>query len=579
MNMSDEERKRIHEEAKNRMKYKGTPERPVQETPKAEDLTERFPRNAVADGAEYEVGEQESRAESAPDGKKSDRPVNLDEPGIIILYKTHKSEAISVQKEVIKKLLRERIDELTLPVGLVGSFYDYTLAFSTRDLKDQFGGIEIERVNISTKLQSLGLSCRIVKDEKDDKRTAIRISGIPSADFNEKLYFFLIHPDYRKEMPMEGEKKDEVTSFSQYPKDYVHAKPFLINPDPRSLWDDKPVADYEGYENDNDVAQGRTVPGLSLEVVAASVRGRSHAHVGKPRDDCFRMEFDEATGWNYVAVADGAGSAKFSRKGSEIACKTVINSLRESLSVGATEAIFAKRVLLNRWKTEYLEHRGEPDPTWENEFVDETQLGRIFHKAVYDAHKAIEQEATVRPALLKDYHTTLLCAAFRFVKDLNAYIIASYWVGDGGAALFANNSNAIPSWSKVIVLGEPDGGEFAGQTRFLTMPSEIFPDAIRHRLRFSFCEKIDAMLLVTDGITDPFFPSEAAVGDAKRWEKFYHDKLKNGCEEERNGCPILADATATPQQKAESLRTWLDFWSKGNHDDRTILIVKPRNDF
>ncbi len=570
MSMSDEE-KRIREEAKNCMTYKGTPE--------TADLTERLPRSAVLDGAECEVEEREACAESAADGKKCDRPVNLDEPGIIILYKTHKSEAISVQKEVIKKLLRERIDEVTLPVGLVGSFYDYTLEFSTRDLRDQFGGIEIERVNISTKLQSLGLSCRIVPDEKNDKHTAIRISGVPSCDFDEKLYFFLIHPDYRKEMPMEGEKKDEVTSFSQYPKGYVHAKPFLINPDPRSLWDDKPVADYEGYENDDNVAQGTTVPGLPLEIIAASVRGRSHAHVGKPRDDCFYMEFDEATGWNYVAVADGAGSAKFSRKGSEIACKTVIKSLRESLGIEATEAIFSnKRTSLRRWQTEYLKHRGVPDPFWENEFVDETQLGNIFHKAVYDAHKAIEREATVRPASLKDYHTTLLCAAFRFLEDLNAYLIASYWVGDGGAALFANHSDAIPPWN-VMVLGKPDGGEFAGQTRFLTMPSEIFPDAIRKRLRFSFCDNIDAMLLVTDGITDPFFPSEAAVGDAKRWEEFYRDKLKNGCEEECNGCPILDSAAATPQQKAESLKTWLGFWSKGNHDDRTVLIVKPRDNF
>ncbi|MDR2704242.1 MAG: hypothetical protein LBC02_00540, partial [Planctomycetaceae bacterium] len=58
--------------------------------------------------------------------------------------------------------------------------------------------------------------------------------------------------------------------------------------------------------------------------------------------------------------------------------------------------------------------------------------------------------------------------------------------------------------------------------------------------------------------------------------EFYEQKLKNGCEEEPNGCPALFDKTKEPQEKAEALLKWLDFWSKGNHDDRTILIVKNK---
>lgn len=510
----------------------------------------------------------------AEDATASFCPPELEEPGIIILYKTRKSEAVSVQKEVIKDLMWEIIDQVVLPVGTVGTPYECAIDFSSKDLTDNFGGIEIVGANISTKMKSLGLSCC----KTEGKQTEIKIIGTPTTDFDEKLYFLIIHPDFKKDAPKNvvGEEGTRI-SFTQYPKEYVHSKSLLLNPDPRSLWNNLPVEDYEGYENADDVSNGTVIPGLTLEVIAASKRGRSHEHVGKPRDDCYYMEFDASTGWNYVVVADGAGSAKFSRKGSELACQTIVKTLRASLSPEVTEAIFSKEQMASgRWRNEFLKNRGQMDPMLENEFVEETQLDKIFRNAVYYAHKAIESEATERQAALKDYHTTLLCAAFRFIKELNTFFIVSYWVGDGGAALFADNSSADSPWNDVLVLGEPDGGEFAGQTRFLTMPSELFPEAVRKRLRFSFCDKIEAMLLVTDGITDPFFPSESAVCNRELWKEFYEQKLKHGCVEEPNGCPILDDSVTSPQEKAVALLKWLEFWSKGNHDDRTVLIVKPR---
>ena len=508
---------------------------------------------------------------------ESGSSVNLAEPGIIILYKTRKKETFSVRKGVIEELIREKIDETILSAATVGMTYDCTFDLSSKDLNDQFGGIVIEKINISTKLESLGLVCQMIKEQDTEKITSIRLSGTPTAVFDGKFYFFLVHTAYTKDLP-EGEKsdvKDEITSFTLYPKEYVHSKPFVINPDPRSLWKDLPVEDYEGYENKDCDCRGETIPGTNVEVLAASCRGRSHAHAAKPRDDCFHFEFDETTGWNFVAVADGAGSAKFSRKGSELACHTVIKSLREKLTPQANDVILKKKAILERWKETFVQCKGKTDRSWEDEFVEATEFDKIFHHAVYGAYMAIVQEAERRGASPKDYHTTLLCAAFRYIEELNTYFVVSYWVGDGGAALFADNSNST-SWQRILVLGEPDGGEFAGQTRFLTMKDEIDAGAIRKRLRFSFCEKMYAMLLVTDGITDPFFPSEAAVVDEARWREFYDQKLKRGCEEESNGCPKLDSSKFSPQEKAESLLKWLEFWSKGNHDDRTILIVKPQ---
>jgi serine/threonine protein phosphatase PrpC len=349
--------------------------------------------------------------------------------------------------------------------------------------------------------------------------------------------------------------------------------PFLISGNPRDSWKNLDVDwDKEGiYRNEDKDAKGElltTVTG-NIEVIAASMRGRSHADVGKPRDDAFHFDFDKETGWNFVAIADGGGSAKYSRKGSELACKTVVETLRKLLTAEYnTKCLNEKSESLRRWK----ENTSSPDP----EDVKTSQLGTVFHSAVHAAWMAINEESERKGAKINDYNTTLLCAAFRYLVELKTWLIVSYWVGDGGAAIIerlaANSSDC-----NVTVLGKPDSGEFVGQTKFLTMKDEITAESIHKRLRFSFCDSFVAMLFVTDGITDPFFPSDAAVGEGKRWLDFYENILPNGSKApEAVALKELFDAAKNPQEKADALLNWLNFWSVGNHDDRTILIVKPR---
>jgi hypothetical protein len=67
-------------------------------------------------------------------------------------------------------------------------------------------------------------------------------------------------------------------------------------------------------------------------ILVSSKRGRSHANVGSFREDDFAFRHYEATGWNIVVVADGAGSAKISRKGSALACQTVVDYFAEHLT-------------------------------------------------------------------------------------------------------------------------------------------------------------------------------------------------------------------------------------------------------
>ena len=488
-------------------------------------------------------------------------------PGIILAYKTRRTEPTSVRTVVVEPLIKEQILLSPLPFGTVGTPYRCTLELSSKDLTDNFFEIGIIRCLISRALDELGLSCQYREGE-----SLVHFTGNPKKDFSGEISFGLVRHDV-----YEDAKKN--ADGGKVSVKYACSKPFTINEDPRNLWQDLPFVDEDGYpyeNNDNTGVDIALMPGKKdgIEIIAASRRGRSHAHVGKPRDDAFYYETDEASGWNFVAVADGAGSAKYSRKGAQIACKTSVKQLRELIGKHVDSSMGFH---LAKAKEVFTKSNGNLDDVARQEFGEKTKLEQIFHTSIDSTIRALHEETKKREAVIKDYHTTLICAAFKYFGDpkvekgMNGWFIASYWVGDGGAAILRWNGTA-----DTLVLGEPDGGEFAGQTRFLTIPDEIHAETIKKRVRFSFCDTFEALLLATDGITDPFFPSEAAVADGHRWLEFYTKKLKEGCDEEPNGCPSIFDPQQTPQKKSEDLLQWLNFWSKGNHDDRTLLIVKPK---
>ena len=120
------------------------------------------------------------------------------------------------------------------------------------------------------------------------------------------------------------------------------------------------------------------------------------------------------------------------------------------------------------------------------------------------------------------------------------------------------------------LLGEPDEGEFSGQTRFLTMP-EIFKDAasVFSRLRFSIEDDFTALMLMTDGVSDPMFETDRNLNDYSKWNEFWN-KIKEGFPDD--GIPGVDLRDDNPEAKDQLLR-WMDFWSAGNHDDRTLAIL------
>ena len=332
---------------------------------------------------------------------------------------------------------------------------------------------------------------------------------------------------------------------------------FVINQDPRKLWRDIPV-DWENmtepkYKKDDIQIDYVKVEALSdgtpqKDIVAASKRGRSHAQEGKPRDDHFKMSHMD-NGWYIMAVADGAGSAKYSREGSRIACEEVTNYCMAQL---ANSKDFESAV------KQYNEHKTESESDARKAVGD--YIYKIVGTAAFKAHKSINAEAAIKKFPAKQYATTLLlaiCKKFEF-----GWFIATFWVGDGAICLYNKQAHTAE------VLGVPDEGEYAGQTRFLTMP-EIFKDAtsLYQRLRFRIVDDFTALFLMSDGVSDPKFETDANLNNPDKWDALWTDLKENGVE-------LTDDNEETKNQ----LLAWLDFWSPGNHDDRTIAILYEGED-
>jgi hypothetical protein len=73
--------------------------------------------------------------------------------------------------------------------------------------------------------------------------------------------------------------------------------------------------------------------------------------------------------------------------------------------------------------------------------------------------------------------------------------------------------------------------------------------------------------MMTDGIYDPKFVVEANLPNIKKWQAFLEDL--NG----RNEDGIKVELKPDNENIAEQFSSWMDFWSQGNHDDRTLAIV------
>ena len=327
----------------------------------------------------------------------------------------------------------------------------------------------------------------------------------------------------------------------------------------KNLWKDIPCSTDMPYFKPNtknlgyDVLEGR-------KIIGASIRGRSHAHEGLARDDDFGFLVTENCKWKIVVVSDGAGSAKFSRRGSELVCDSVIKYCKEILENGFSEI----NTYVNNLELQHYDGNKSIPPKVLHEI--KILSYKVVVQAAFFARKDIEREVIFtkekfgQETTIKDFSTTCLILVTK--KCSFGELVISFSIGDGAIACI------VPNQTEPYLLSMVDSGEYAGQTNFITTDS-IFRDSsilFNQRLQVRVFNCYEAIVVMTDGVSDPFFDVEDNLKDNCYWNSFW----KNLTHEGQEHLNLESDSA---EKNSQLLLNWLNFYKQGYHDDRTIVVV------
>lgn len=417
--------------------------------------------------------------------------------------------------------------QIVIPNGTIGKNYSGHIDFEKLNLSDlifeQFEGLE-----------EIGLCFNKTND---------CIEGIPilSGDLKFTLLF-----------KVNGEDENEELN-----KKVIQ---LIVNPDPKSLWKDIPSDITDPFWKEDDVSISDKIG--EKNIVISSKRGRSHKNVGSFRDDDFAYAHLNKSGWSIVAVSDGAGSYSLSRVGSQIACNAVVE-------------FFENHIDEEKYK-EFDDKINSYNQTSDQSNLKEIEVyaKQNLYKATVFVHNKIKEvaEETFKnsPELFNNpkaksyldyYHSTFIFALFK--KYEFGYVVLTFGVGDCPIAIMNLDQ------TETTLLNWLDVGEFGGGTRFITQ-SDIFHSTehpMATRFNFKIVPDFSYLFLMTDGIYDPKFVVEANLEKSEKWIEFMED-LKG-----KNEDNVAVEFNPENTQIADQLSKWMDFWSQGNHDDRTLAIV------
>lgn len=417
--------------------------------------------------------------------------------------------------------------QLIIPNAMVGKAYKAVLDWKQLGMED----IRIERWE---GLAETGLAYNEAQQ---------CIEGKPVQNGDMRILFFF---------SIEGEEES-----AELHEKAIH---FFINADPKSLWKNIPSDANAPYAKPDEVLY--SAPLGDKHIVAVSKRGRSHQNNGSFREDDIAFKHISATGWSVVAVSDGAGSYPLSRIGSAVASKAVVDFFDHPEQAIQDEAFEAQ--LLG-----YQE-------THDEQLLDTIKLSakQRLYKASLFAHEEIKLAASEiqaeHPELFNNpkiknpldyFHSTLIYVLFK--KYEFGYVVLSFGVGDCPIAVMNSDHTATTLMNRL------DVGDFGGGTRFITQNEIFHATEIPMESRFSMeiFPDFAYLFLMTDGIYDPKFVVEAQLEQHSKWLEFLEDLKGNN---ESDTAVLL---TRDNPDIAVQLSEWMDFWSVGNHDDRTLAII------
>jgi serine/threonine protein phosphatase PrpC len=281
----------------------------------------------------------------------------------------------------------------------------------------------------------------------------------------------------------------------------------------------------------HDCAAFERVLASGWRVVGATRRGRDHANKGTHREDALAFATDGPL--TVLCVSDGAGSCRFSRIGSHVASRTVAESLRTALAAVEPAVADDREKLLALLKSSLT-------------------------GAGVAACTALDDMAAKCGCSPKDFRCTLLTALHWRGDKHECWLVSQ--VGDGAVLVLRRDKSAQRA-------GKPDSGAHSGEV------SCFVPDAGARRKAevvevLPSPDEIEAVLLVSDGVEDPFYPVEKTAVDMFR--QFYTgvEKPLDGFKSQPAQPPLVLQESA-----AWALAEWLEFVKPGEFDDRTALLA------
>ena len=232
----------------------------------------------------------------------------------------------------------------------------------------------------------------------------------------------------------------------------------------------------------------------------ASVRGLVHKHEGTHCEDWFEIE--TAGDWTIIAVADGAGSKKFSRIGAKESCITAVQYLKESLPLHLTD--FKTKLA---WQ-DSCNPKINPEDIDVNIKTARDAVTKAFVSSCESLQNYTNDSANQekfdkvlgRKFIVDDLACTLNIA-IHYPSKWGSMIIGCQ-IGDGliGIVMPDGQSN---------VLSESDSGGYAGETKFLVSEGMCKDDVLLPRTEI-FADSISALLVMTDGVSNDFFPDKGS---------------------------------------------------------------------
>ena len=272
-------------------------------------------------------------------------------------------------------------------------------------------------------------------------------------------------------------------------------------------------------------------------IVAASVRGKSHAHKGSFREDSFK--FDKEGQWTIIAVGAGAGSAKLSRVGSTAVCETAVGKLKELL----------KDYSLKVCEKDAVQPAG-------NELQ---QLKAFLVLAACEAKNELLRKCHEKKCQFDDLSTTLLVVLH--CEWNSQHVLCSLQVGDGAIGIYEDEKHSC------TLFGDADHGTHASETIFMTSRGKLVEKPFDQRIQFSIKPAIKCVGVMTDGVSDDFFPEK------DRLVELFNGQPINGIVgEEEEPLQGVCHNVLKDSDPESSLVDWLGYEQRGSFDDRTLVL-------